>query len=74
MKYREISVIDLNHDTHHFCNRFKTDGIKAMSRGFLGDKQLIESANTRNRGLVGLFDRVFQTKFVPIVNCILARH
>ena len=32
-----------------------TDGIKAMSRGFSGGKQVINSFNTRNRGRVCLF-------------------
>ena len=42
------------HDTRHLCTRlFRTDGIKAMSRGFSGGKQVIKSANTRDR------DRVF---------------
>ena len=28
--------IDLIHDTHHLCTRFRIDRIKAMSRGFSG--------------------------------------
>ena len=28
----------LIHDTHHLYTRLRTDGIVAMSRGFLGDK------------------------------------
>ena len=31
-----INSIDLIHDTRHLCNRLKTDGLKAMSRGFSG--------------------------------------
>ena len=29
----QTSVIDLIHDTHHLCTRFRIDRIKAMSRG-----------------------------------------
>ena len=32
-------AIDLIHDTRHLCTRSRTDGIKAMSRGFSGSKQ-----------------------------------
>ena len=35
--------------------RLRTDGIKVMSRGFSGDKQVINSSNTRNRSRVCLF-------------------
>ena len=31
-----INSIDLIHDTRHPCKRLKTDGLKAMSRGFSG--------------------------------------
>ena len=31
-----INSIDLIHDTRHLCKRLKTDGLKAMSRGFSG--------------------------------------
>ena len=31
----------LIHDTHNRCTRLRIDGIKAMSRGFLGGKQVI---------------------------------
>ena len=31
-----INLIDLIHDTRHLCKRLKTDGLKAMSRGFSG--------------------------------------
>ena len=33
--------IDLIHDARHLCMRLRTDGIKAMSRGFSGGKQVI---------------------------------
>ena len=43
-------------DTRHLCTRLRTDGIKkAMSRGFSGGKQVIKSANNRNRSRVCLF-------------------
>ena len=32
--------IDLIHDARHLCMRLRTDGIKAMSRGFSGGKQV----------------------------------
>ena len=35
--------------------RLRTDTIKAMSRGFSGGKEVIDFANTRNRGRVCLF-------------------
>ena len=31
-----INSIDLIHDTRHLCKHLKTDGLKAMSRGFSG--------------------------------------
>ena len=40
-------TIDPPHDTRHLCKHFRIDGIKAMSRGILGGKQ------------VDLFPRVF---------------
>ena len=42
--------IDLIHDTRHLCTRLRTDGIKAMSRGFSGGKQVINFSNARHRG------------------------
>ena len=43
-------TIDLIHDTRHLCTRSKIDGIKAMSRGISGGKQVVKFANTGNRG------------------------
>ena len=31
----QSSVIELTHDMHHLCTRFRTDGKKAISRGIL---------------------------------------
>ena len=31
-----VNAIDLLHDTRHLCTRLRTDGIKAVSRGFSG--------------------------------------
>ena len=31
-----LLLIDFIHDTRHLCKRFRTDGLKAMSRGFPG--------------------------------------
>ena len=42
--------IDRIHDIRHLCTRLRTDGIKAMSRGFPEGKQVINVSNTRNRG------------------------
>ena len=47
--------IGLIHDTRYLCTRLRTYGIKAMSRGFSSGKQVIKSANTRNRGRFCLF-------------------
>ena len=49
------TVIDLIHDAPHLYTRSRTDGIKAMSRGFSGGKEVINFSNTRNRGRVCLF-------------------
>ena len=51
----EQYLIDLIHDTHNLRTRFRTDGIKAMSRGISGGKQKIKFTNTRNRGRLCLF-------------------
>ena len=48
-------TVDLIHDTRHLCTRSKIDGIKAMSRGISGGKQVIKFVNTSNRGRVCLF-------------------
>ena len=50
-----VNAIDLLQDTRHLCTRLRTDGIKAVSRGFSGGKQVIKFANARNRGRVCLF-------------------
>ena len=49
------TTIDLIHDAHNLCTRLRTDGIKAMSRGFSVGKQVINFSNTRNHGRVCLF-------------------
>ena len=38
----------------HLCKRFRIDGIKAMSRGISGGKQVIKFANTSNHNGVCL--------------------
>ena len=35
---KSVTRIDHIHDTHHLCTLLRTDGIKAMSRGFPGGK------------------------------------
>ena len=37
-----IQLIDLIHDTHHLCMPFRIDGIKAISRGISGGKQVCD--------------------------------
>ena len=49
-----ICIIDLIHDARHLCMHLRTDGIKAMSRGFSEGKQVINFSNTRNCGRVCL--------------------
>ena len=53
--FGNFKTIDLIHDNSHPFTRLRTDGIKAMSRGFSGEKQVIKSGNTRNRRQVSLF-------------------
>ena len=50
-----VSSIDLLHATCQFYTRLRIDGIKVISRGILGGKQVIKFANTRSRGRVCLF-------------------
>ena len=66
IKAKELSAVcaitrtvDLIHDTRHLCTRSKIDGIKAMSRGISGGKQVIKFVNTSNRGRVCL---LYQTR------------
>ena len=51
----KVLEIDLIHNARHLCRRSRTDGIKAMSRGLSGGKQVKKLANGRNRGRVRLF-------------------
>ena len=37
------------------CSSLRTDGIKAMPRGFSGSKRVLKVANSRNRSRVCLF-------------------
>ena len=50
-----LHIMDLMHDTRHFCTRLRTDVVKAKSRGFSAGKQVITFANARNCGLVCIF-------------------
>ena len=50
-----LTIIDLIHDSRLLCLRLWTDGIKAMSHDFSGDKQRIKFVNARNRGRVCRF-------------------
>ena len=51
-----IQLIDLIHDTHHLCMPFRIDGIKAISRGISGGKQVcdLKFASKSNLGWVCL--------------------
>ena len=55
--------IDLIHNTRHLCTRFMIAGIKAMSRGISGGKQVPIGyplgcfLNTDNRSRVCLFSQ-----------------
>ena len=40
-----VIAADLFEDTRHLCKRSRIDGIKAMSRGISGGKQVIKFAN-----------------------------
>ena len=53
--WNTIEGIDLIHDARHLCTRSRIDGIKAMSHGFSGGKQVTKFASTSNRGWVCLF-------------------
>ena len=44
-----VSSIDLIHDTCDLCKRFCIDGIKALSQGISGGKQMLKFANTSNQ-------------------------
>ena len=50
-----VSSIDLLHATCQLYTRLRIDGIKVISRGILGGKQVIKFANKRSRGRVCLF-------------------
>ena len=49
---KSVFTAHLIHDTWHLCMCLRTNGIKAMSCGFSGGKQVIKNANTRNRSRV----------------------
>ena len=42
-----ITAIDLIHDTRHLCTRLRTDGRKALSRGFSEGKQVMKISRSR---------------------------
>ena len=51
----KVLEIHLIHNARHLCTRSRIDGIKTMSRGISGGKQVIKFANTSNRGQVCLY-------------------
>ena len=52
---RDFWRIDLIHDARHLCTRLRINGIKLMSRGISGGKQVIKFTNTSNSGRVCSF-------------------
>ena len=53
--------------------RLRTDGIKAMSYGFSGDKQVIIFSSARNRGRVCLF-LTTENEQLSILKTIMANY
>ena len=45
----DLQIIDLTHDTRHLYTHARTDGIKAMLRGFAGGKKVSKPTDKRNR-------------------------
>ena len=66
-------TIDRVHDARHLSTRLRTDGIKAMSRGFSGGKQVINSYNTRNCSRVCLF-LTTENEQLSILKTIMANY
>ena len=60
--------IDLIHGTRHLYTRFRTDGIKATSRGISAGKQATKFATTSNRRRVCLFSKNPSNYFKPRTN------
>lgn len=52
---------DLIQDSRHLCTRFRINGIKAMSLGILGGKQVLKFYNTSSRGRVWLSPQNYKT-------------
>ena len=53
--WNTIEGIDLIHSASHLWTRSRIDGIKAMSRGFSGGKQVTKFSSTSNHSWVCLF-------------------
>ena len=47
-------IVDLTHDTRHVYTHARTDGIKAMLRGFAGGKKVSKPTDKRIRSWVCL--------------------
>ena len=57
-KEKQMSLLTLLPiHTRHLCMRFRIDGIKAMSCGISGSKQVLKFASISNRGKVCFFDQ-----------------
>ena len=68
-----FTAIDLIHDARDLWTHLRTDGIKAMSRGFSGGKQVTNFSNTRNRGRVCLF-LITENKQLFILKTIMVNY
>ena len=60
--------IDPIHGTRHLYTRFRTDGIKAISRGISVGKQVTKFATTSNRRRVCSFSKNPSNYFKPRTN------
>ena len=70
----KVARIDLIHDTRHLCTRSRIDGLKPMSRGISGGKQVIKFANTSNHCRVCLFYHFIVIQFIHIGSWQDLRH
>ena len=51
-----FSTKELIYDARYLCTRFRIDGIKALSLGISGGKEVLKFANTSNRSRLKQFD------------------
>ena len=76
----QSSVIDLTHNTHYLCTRFRIDGLKGMSRGVLRCeyrewglfvKRIVMTAGVIQKCTFPCPDRINGRKGAPIRICSL---